>query len=389
MKRMKRMKRMKLKTYTCLHCRKDYQSTGEKKPYCYNKDGNPFRCYDSKIYCSRNCYRSDKKEKLLSYYRNHPEVEEQRRQKISNYYKNHPDKLKEKIQKHQITLKNNPDIMKHIIAKRDITLLNHPEINKQRARKLRAIRENRSQQEVKEINKKHKRTLKEHPEIDINREIKRQATLKLNPNYKQDISQKVKRTLKEHPEILKRSIEKRKETIRNNPEIIINAINKQKKTLSNNPNIIQNKIKKYKETIRNNPEILKIQNKHRIESKRLNKTFNTSRLEDNLYKLLLTKYSDVKRNYNLDPRYPYMCDFYIPSKDLFIELQASWTHGRRPFIANDASCQEQLNTWKQKASISNYYKNAIETWTKRDVLKRQTAEKNNLNYIEIWNIRDI
>ena len=83
-----------------------------------------------------------------------------------------------------------------------------------------------------------------------------------------------------------------------------------------------------------------------------------------------------------------MCDFYIPSKDLFIELQASWTHGGRPFDGS-IECQKQLNTWKQKASISNYYKNAIETWTKRDVLKRQTAEKNNLNYIEIWNIRDI
>jgi len=79
-----------------------------------------------------------------------------------------------------------------------------------------------------------------------------------------------------------------------------------------------------------------------------------------------------------------MCDFYIPSKDLFIELQLSWTHGSKPFVENNIDCQNQLNIWRQKSLTSDYYKNAIETWTIRDVKKRNIAKQNKLNYIEVW-----
>lgn len=33
---------------------------------------------------------------------------------------------------------------------------------------------------------------------------------------------------------------------------------------------------------------------------------------------------------------------------------------------------------------SHYYKCAIETWTVRDVLKRETAIKNGINYLVFW-----
>ena len=50
-----------------------------------------------------------------------------------------------------------------------------------------------------------------------------------------------------------------------------------------------------------------------------------------------------------------------------------------------------LNIWKEKSKTSNYYKNAINIWTNTDVIKRNTAKKNNLNYLEIFsiNINDI
>ena len=37
-----------------------------------------------------------------------------------------------------------------------------------------------------------------------------------------------------------------------------------------------------------------------------------------------------------------------------------------------------------KSKHTKYYDNAIETWTVRDVKKRQCAEKNHLNYIVFW-----
>lgn len=42
-----------------------------------------------------------------------------------------------------------------------------------------------------------------------------------------------------------------------------------------------------------------------------------------------------------------------------------------------------LANWQEKAKTSKFYAKAIETWTIRDVLKLETAIKNNLNYI-VW-----
>ena len=99
------------------------------------------------------------------------------------------------------------------------------------------------------------------------------------------------------------------------------------------------------------------------------------------YEKLLEKYSenDIEFQYFDADRYPFKCDFYIKSEDLFIELNGNWTHGKKPYNKDDVECQQILNEWKDKAQTSDYYKNAIYTWTNLDVRKRQTAIKNNLN----------
>ena len=123
-----------------------------------------------------------------------------------------------------------------------------------------------------------------------------------------------------------------------------------------------------------------------FETKRKNGTFNTSRSEEESYKLLLEKYPDVIRQYICD-RYPFNCDFYIPSKDIFIECQYGWTHGYHPYNKNDDNDIKLLEHWKSKNTT--YYNNAINTWTIRDVNKRSVAKKNNLNYLEFWNINEL
>ena len=126
-----------------------------------------------------------------------------------------------------------------------------------------------------------------------------------------------------------------------------------------------------------------------FETRRKNKTFNTSKPEDELEKALKEEFSEVYRNYNKDPRYPFLCDFYIPEKDLFLEFNAHWTHGHHWFSSNDAD-EEILHIWQEKAEDgSKYYKNAVEVWTERDIFKRDTAKNNNLNYVVLWNKEDI
>lgn len=115
-------------------------------------------------------------------------------------------------------------------------------------------------------------------------------------------------------------------------------------------------------------------------TKKKNNSFNTSCVEQKLYEQLLeeNKHKTIYRQYK-DDRYPFYCDFYIAEDDLFIELNAHWTHGGMPFDENNPKCIEQLNSWKEKAKTSQFYAQAIETWTIRDVAKRRCAEKNKLN----------
>lgn len=92
---------------------------------------------------------------------------------------------------------------------------------------------------------------------------------------------------------------------------------------------------------------------------------------------------DVLRQYKSDI-YPWRCDFYIKSKDLFIEYQGYFTHQNHAFDANNDSDIAILNNWKQRKE--KIFKNAIKTWTVSDVNKRETAKKNHLNYLEFFNM---
>lgn len=132
---------------------------------------------------------------------------------------------------------------------------------------------------------------------------------------------------------------------------------------------------KFYEDIREKSEMTKYQNH----------TFNTSKPEDEMYKSLCEEYGygNVYRNFKCE-RYPFRCDFYIKPIDKFIELNLHWTHGSRPYDANDEFCKHQLLEWKEKAKTSQFYAQAIETWTARDVQKFNYAMQNHLNYEVIY-----
>lgn len=98
------------------------------------------------------------------------------------------------------------------------------------------------------------------------------------------------------------------------------------------------------------------------QTKRANNTFNTSAQEENFYLELLKVFdeTDILRQYK-DPRYPFNCDFYIKSEDLFIELNLNWTHGDHPFNENNTRDLERKNLLIEKSQRSKFYKNALNT----------------------------
>lgn len=114
-----------------------------------------------------------------------------------------------------------------------------------------------------------------------------------------------------------------------------------------------------------------------IATKRQNGVLNTSTVEKHV-----KGFDDFESQYNNDSRYPYLCDFYDRDRDLFIEVNASWTHGHHWYDAEKdvAICAK----WKAKSEDSTYYANALEVFTKRDVEKRETARVSNLNYVTLW-----
>ena len=125
-----------------------------------------------------------------------------------------------------------------------------------------------------------------------------------------------------------------------------------------------------------------------VSAKRENGTFNTSSSEDALYELLV-EYADqlgmtVVRQHRDEERYPFAVDFYIPERDLFIELNGSWSHGGHWYEVDREMDQKTVQTWCKKGEKSQYYLNALGTWTERDVRKRAAAREAQLNYVTLW-----
>ena len=125
-----------------------------------------------------------------------------------------------------------------------------------------------------------------------------------------------------------------------------------------------------------------------LSAKRENGTLATSAPEDALYELLVEYVSQhgmtVVRQYRDEKRYPFAVDFYIPERDLFIELNGSWSHGGHWYEVDREMDQRTVQTWLKKGKKSKYYRVALETWIKRDVRKREAACKAQLNYVTLW-----
>ena len=100
------------------------------------------------------------------------------------------------------------------------------------------------------------------------------------------------------------------------------------------------------------------------ETKRKNKSFNTSKPEEEAFqKLVMTFGNDnVIRQYKCD-RYPFNCDFYVKSQDVFIECNYFWQHHKHPFNPNCEDDIKIVEKWKSKSNDHIAYKRAIYVWT--------------------------
>ena len=122
-----------------------------------------------------------------------------------------------------------------------------------------------------------------------------------------------------------------------------------------------------------------------LNTKRKNHTFNVSKPEDECYELLCSKFGieNIKRQYRSE-LYPYCCDFYVSSINLYIECNFHWTHGPHLYNKNNIKDIVLKCRWNHKAKKSKFYYNALKTWTVRDIKKQETAKQNKLNWVSFY-----
>ena len=130
-----------------------------------------------------------------------------------------------------------------------------------------------------------------------------------------------------------------------------------------------------------------------FETKKKNNSLGKSKEEDKIFEILLTKFPNTIHHPEPNEKYPFQCDFYIPELDLYIEYQGFKSHGSEPYDPNNTEHIKLIEEYKKKAEEINFkgekksqYLRYIETWTKEDPLKRETARKNKLNWIEFFNM---
>lgn len=169
---------------------------------------------------------------------------------------------------------------------------------------------------------------------------------------------------------------------------------KGKNTWSKGKVVSRESIEKQKASYAKRSEQQKISSKQKeYETRKKNGTlgFHKSKDEEILEHILKDMFGpdNVVYNYFDKERYPFKCDFYIPSEDLFIELHAGWEHQGHPFDNNNEEDLLLLEDLKNKQTISNYYKNVIYQWTDLDIRKLNAFKDNNLNYIIGYSVDEI
>lgn len=131
---------------------------------------------------------------------------------------------------------------------------------------------------------------------------------------------------------------------------------------------------------KNNPNINSEESIRKANQTRIaNGTTKQSKSEDEFYhKLLVLGFSkdDIIHHY-MDDKYPFNCDFYIKSKDLYIEYQGHYSHGFEPFDENNDEHLQYLVKMQDSGKD-------MSTWFKRDVYKLEIAKRNKIKLLLVY-----
>lgn len=143
------------------------------------------------------------------------------------------------------------------------------------------------------------------------------------------------------------------------------------------------------------PEIQKKRNKTLIKQ---NVKYGTSNTEKEAFKKLKEIYPDILFHYT-SKDYPWNCDFYVASEDLYIEYHGFYYHNGKPFEGTheDIYKVEKLKEksellhkkWNVDINIKIYPDTILYVWTDLDVRKRNHCKEHNINYLEFYSLKEV
>ena len=110
-----------------------------------------------------------------------------------------------------------------------------------------------------------------------------------------------------------------------------------------------------------------------------------SQEEQRCFQQLQLKFPDAIQQYYDEKRYPFYCDMYIPSLDLFIEYQGfGGGHNNRPYQGTEED-KKELQEHQLKAMNGNSMSlRIINVWFNNDIRKRQIAKNNDIRLLEFF-----
>lgn len=135
------------------------------------------------------------------------------------------------------------------------------------------------------------------------------------------------------------------------------------------------------------PEVRELAYKQLLDDSKSGK----SKKEDEIYSFLSELgYNDTIRHY-ISNSYPYPCDFYIPSLDMYIEYHGSQYHNKRAYLGTsddikeaNALLEKDKLRCKETGKKKSPYFSIFNTWVNIDCKRRNLVNEKKLKYLELY-----
>ena len=289
---------------------------------------------------SCGCYKTSKEfsDSRKKFYKEHPEIVEQRAESHRKWYKEHPEETKEQGKRHSKFFKDHPDVVEQMTAKHKKWRDENPD-------------------KIKEQGKRHSQYYKDNPDIGIAAGKKIAQWCKDNPDKVKEKSERLSQYYKDNPEAGAEIGRQVSEWCSNNPDKVATRAENYKKWCNENQDKIKIQGEKHSQYYKDNPDVGK------NAGKKTAAYYKSNRLKRDISVLLDVIHPDyaerlsagnIRSSDMIKTRCP-LCNNYGEHKlgSVFVLLRGEFKYGSAPLCTK---CRNNLciTTSKYEQEIADY-----------------------------------